>query len=70
MWCHYMNLKRDTQLIKEHITQLTMYSLCGSHVTPFPSLFMKMEADMEDRHNMVNPFSPVQSYPTRPNPLA
>ena len=41
---------------KDHATQSSMSHPWGTQVKPFPSLFKKMEAYMEERQNIVNPF--------------
>ena len=61
-------LKRIHNFRRDHATQSSMCSPWGSLVKPFPLLLRKMEAYMDKRWSIVNPFSPNQRYPDRRDP--
>ena len=52
---------------KDHSSQTSVCSPWGSHINPFWSIVKKMEAYMEERLNITNPFSSAQRYPNRLN---
>ena len=45
---------------RDHATQSSMCSPWGLQVKPFPLLVRKMEVHMEERRNVLNPFSHTQ----------
>ena len=51
---------------KDHINQTSSCSPWGLQVHPFPSLVKKMEAYLEERRNITDPFPLTCNYPDRP----
>ena len=60
------NFRRDCN------TQASMCSPWGMQVRPFRSLRKKMKEYIEERQNIINPFSPNREFPNRsvPSPFA
>ena len=53
---------------KDCSSQSSVWNPWGLQVKPLPLLLKKMEAYMEERWNIMNPFSSAQRYPNRSNP--
>ena len=60
-------LKEIHTFKKECSTQTSLWSPLGLHIHPFPSLVKKMEAFLEERRNIKDPFHLTHTYPARPD---
>ena len=61
-----VHMLKGIHTFKKDSTQVSRCSLWGLEVRPFPSLRKKMQAYIEERQNIANPFT-YRSYPSRPH---